>query len=594
MVAAGLLVFSFFALVLGAPTLDVFHVHDARSAAPAGYEASGAPDANEVLKLRIALKTDNTPLVQKLLDASTPGSKNYRKFLTKAQVRAPHEHHSSSRAHSVYHHPLRYGRCAGVLLSQVAQLTAPSDDALKAINAWLKKNNVNATPGVTNQWLNIELPVAKANAMLDADFTVFEHSTTGTTAVRTLAYSVPKSVQPHLDFIFPATTFPLSATRGILSVHISGAPQNSTHAARADASCASTITPSCLQQFYNIPTAAAKQQASTMAVSSFVQSFASEADLSGFLSKFRTDVSTNTTFSVASVDGGTNDETKPSTEGSLDIQYTVGIATDVPITFFTVGSNNTGDLTGFLDLVNNLIAQEKAPSVFTTSFGFPEALVGSDLANNICNAYAQLGARGTSIFFSSGDSGVDDGQSSACTTKFRPTFPSGCPFVTVVGATQGAPPESAATFSSGGFSNIFSAATYQKDAISSYLTQLGTTNAGLFNTTGRGYPDISAAGVNYQVNIGGEISSVSGTSASTPLVASMIALLNDRLVAAGKPTMGFLNPFLYSTGASAFTDITTGSNPGCGTNGFPASKGWDPVTGLGTPDFNKLLTAVGL
>jgi tripeptidyl-peptidase I len=35
--------------------------------------------------------------------------------------------------------------------------------------------------------------------------------------------------------------------------------------------------------------------------------------------------------------------------------------------------------------------------------------------------------------------------------------------------------------------------------------------------------------------------------------------------------------------------ITTGSNPGCGTNGFAAVKGWDPVTGLGTPDFTKLL-----
>ncbi len=150
--------------------------------------------------------------------------------------------------------------------------------------------------------------------------------------------------------------------------------------------------------------------------------------------------------------------------------------------------------------------------------------------------------------------------------------------VTIVGATQGAPPESAAKFSSGGFSNIFSAATYQKEAISGYLTQLGNTNAGLFNTTGRAYPDISAAGVNYQVNIGGTIASVSGTSASTPLVASMVALLNDKLVAAGKPAMGFLNPFLYSTGASAFTDITTGNNPGCGTNGFPAVKGWDPVS----------------
>lgn len=150
--------------------------------------------------------------------------------------------------------------------------------------------------------------------------------------------------------------------------------------------------------------------------------------------------------------------------------------------------------------------------------------------------------------------------------------------VTVVGATQGAPPESAAKFSSGGFSNIFSVAAYQKTAVSSYLTQLGKTNAGLFNTTGRGYPDISTAGVNYQVEIGGKVASVSGTSASTPLVASMVALINDRLVAAGKPTLGFLNPFLYSTGVSAFTDITTGSNPGCGTNGFPALKGWDPVS----------------
>lgn len=89
---------------------------------------------------------------------------------------------------------------------QVAQLTAPSDDGVNAVNAWLKKNNVKATPGATNQWLNIELPVAKANEMLGAQFNVFKHSTSGVTAIRTLAYSVPKSVQPHLDFIFPATT----------------------------------------------------------------------------------------------------------------------------------------------------------------------------------------------------------------------------------------------------------------------------------------------------------------------------------------------------------------------------------------------------
>ena len=55
--------------------------------------------------------------------------------------------------------------------------------------------------------------------------------------------------------------------------------------------------------------------------------------------------------------------------------------------------------------------------------------------------------------------------------------------------------------------------------------------------------------------------------------------------------MGFLNPFLYQQ-ADAFGDITAGFNPGCGTAGFAALEGWDPLTGLGTPDFPKLLAAV--
>ena len=58
--------------------------------------------------------------------------------------------------------------------------------------------------------------------------------------------------------------------------------------------------------------------------------------------------------------------------------------------------------------------------------------------------------------------------------------------------------------------------------------------------------------------------------------------------------MGFLNPFLYKN-SEAFTDIVIGSNPN--TNqftplyGFNCTKGWDPVTGLGTPIFPALLEA---
>ena len=216
----------------------------------------------------------------------------------------------------------------------------------------------------------------------------------------------------------------------------------------------------------------------------------------------------------------------------------------------------------------------------------------SPLRRNLCNAYAQLGARGVSILFASGDGGVAGSQSDNC-TQFVPTFPSGCPYMTSVGATQGVP-ETAADFSTGGFSNLFSVPDYQAAAVQSYLSALGGTYQGLFNASGRAFPDVSTQGVNFETVVDGSVSGASGTSAASPTFAAIVALLNDRLVAKGKSPLGFLNPFLYSTGATAFNDITTGSNPGCNTNGFPATSGWDPVTGLGTPDFQKLASAAGL
>ena len=68
----------------------------------------------------------------------------------------------------------------------------------------------------------------------------------------------------------------------------------------------------------------------------------------------------------------------------------------------------------------------------------------------------------------------------------------------------------------------------------------------------------------------------------------MISLLNDALITAKHPPLGFLNPWLYSGGYKGLNDIVGGNNPGCGTPGFTAIKGWDPVTGLGTPNFGLL------
>lgn len=87
---------------------------------------------------------------------------------------------------------------------------------------------------------------------------------------------------------------------------------------------------------------------------------------------------------------------------------------------------------------------------------------------------------------------------------------------------------------------------------------------------------------------------ISGTSAATPAVGGVIALINDALIAAGKPTLGFLNPWLYGGGYKAWTDILSGSSYGCDTPGFLAAAGWDAVTGYGTPNFGAILESLGV
>jgi len=71
-------------------------------------------------------------------------------------------------------------------------------------------------------------------------------------------------------------------------------------------------------------------------------------------------------------------------------------------------------------------------------------------------------------------------------------------------------------------------------------------------------------------------------------VAGIISLLNDYLISKGEPGLSFFNPRIYSDFLPGFNDITSGTNPGCGTDGFSAIVGWDPVTGVGTPNFDVL------
>ncbi|KAJ7768854.1 peptidase S8/S53 domain-containing protein [Mycena metata] len=129
---------------------------------------------------------------------------------------------------------------------------------------------------------------------------------------------------------------------------------------------------------------------------------------------------------------------------------------------------------------------------------------------------------------------------------------------------------------------------YQDKVVSEYLNAINATDASPFNISGRAVPDVSALAHSPYIFQGQTILSQTGTVFSATIFASMIALLNNERIAAGKSSLGFLNPLIYQD-PSAFNDFATGSNPGCDdSNAFNATVGWDPVTGFNSPSYAKL------
>ena len=348
---------------------------------------------------------------------------------------------------------------------------------------------------------------------------------------------------------------------------------------------------------------------------------------------------------MVSIDGGTINVNGSgfgiNGESNLDLQYAMALVGGrQPVTLYQVGDPLEGaSFNNFLDALDGSFCTFEGgddPSqdavypdpiqggyqgkedcgtvtpakVISTSYSYDEWELTPAYMQRQCAEYAKLGLMGTTVLYSSGDYGVGgygdscllpNGTAGAGGKIFAPSFPGGCPYVTSVGATQVNPgakvtdPESACEqviYSGGGFSNVFKMPDYQKKAVTNYLSKYPPPYSNdLWNNTGsRGYPDLSANGANYPVAVQGEFYLVYGTSASSPVMAAILSAINDARLALGKKSIGFINPTIYSdTFRFGFNDIKNGTNPGCGSKGFSAQPGWDPVTGVGTPNFVKLL-----
>jgi len=154
----------------------------------------------------------------------------------------------------------------------------------------------------------------------------------------------------------------------------------------------------------------------------------------------------------------------------------------------------------------------------------------------------------------------------------------------------------------GGVSNYINTPSWQQTAYTAYLNSKALIPPKwTFNVTGRAYPDIAATGSRILIWNGGQVGISAGTSASTPIVAAVLSLLNDYLLGQGKAPLGLASPLLYEIFAAnpkAFNAVKAGANPSTEGSvceygyGVQHGGGFSPVTGLGTPNYAAFLAYI--
>ena len=376
------------------------------------------------------------------------------------------------------------------------------------------------------------------------------------------------------------------------------------------------------------------------AIASFIEQYYSDSDLSLFWKELGVSPESKMQRVPSSQPEGYG------SEAELDTQYITSTGNGIYTYVYYIDSDDI-----FVSLAEAILDTDTPPLVVSISYGADEYELGKDWVERCNEEFGKLALIGTTVLASSGDSGIrgndddclngdatilyqdDDEQEeeqgskrrlfkqrggsnsktrrkTTSTYTFIASFPASAPYVTAVGGTTGgevqddvddSTGETAWLYSGGGFSIYFDQPEWQSDAVSGYLDNddIDFPDSDRYVSTGRAYPDISAQSVDYVIAYDGAFYLVSGTSASSPTVAGMISLINYARISAGKESLGFLNPSLYSlyddNNDYYFNDVTEGYNLGCECDddvGFYAADGWDPITGVGTPKFSRIYKAL--
>ncbi|KAI0737078.1 subtilisin-like protein [Daedaleopsis nitida] len=590
-------------------------VPPSRRAMPSGWSLHRRAEPDTLLPLKFSLAQSNVHNLEAfLLDIADPRSPKYGKHWSPAQV---------------------------------AQTFRPSEETVDTVRSWAMNDGGipvhNIKLSGNGDVLALNVTVAQAERLLGAEYHVYSHSADGSETVGCHeGYTLPEHVAKHVDFVWPTIHFdgpslsrrdtPLSGNSRF--GRVTGAPKIPVEdvTALAAEGCDTAVTLDCLRGLYNFDFTPVSGDQNSVAVAEFGANVYRPADLDMFFQMYRPDQLGHIP-TLISVEGGNPNSSGDLGESSLDIELVMGLlGPQQNLSLYEVSQTrstqvSTDELLAALDAsyceasgVSNQgitdCGNKPSTNVISISYHFNPDIVDpaiSPVVQRQCTEMGKLSLTGITFIASSGDGGVAYSQSHECLLSngtlragnpvgsFVGQLPASCPFVTAVGATSVAPGNSVndtevatTDFPSGaGFSNNFPRPAWQDAQVTNYLENFAPDyDASIFNRSGRAYPDVAANGWPLIIAENGNFVRSGGTSASAPIFAAVIAAVNDARIAQGKSPVGFINPALYSASfADAFNDVMIGTNPGCQTEGFVAAPGWDPVGGLGTPNFPKLLAA---
>jgi tripeptidyl-peptidase-1 len=396
-------------------------------------------------------------------------------------------------------------------------------------------------------------------------------------------FSLPDEVAPHVSTVFNTVqslpVIPVQYHRMAGEPHREDFQPNLRRAkdalftAQEKASSSQRLTTvAYLNEYYGIPSNIGNASLS-QSVFEMSNEYFSQKDLTLFQKTF------DLTKEKAGVIGGHkhnncgNSDKDDCVEGNLDVQYIAGVAQVTATIFWHVAGRRADS---YVSWITEVADEENPPQSNSMSWGGYEFVVAPSVLEQFNTEAMKLAAAGVTITVSTGDYGVSNfaclcdypsgsarspwtGSNKWTGTGYFPSFPATSPYVTAVGATMGrggyppaiGEPEIACQSqhggvitSGGGFSTYYKVPHWQSAFTSSYLST-STAREG-YNPHGRGIPDLSFVGVYYDVMIAGSLEPIFGTSCSAPVAAALISLVKAARAAAGKVSVGFLNPTLYA------------------------------------------------